>query len=156
MSFSFLAKHRKPAKSEFSIFFLFAGEPRTVCCSPSDCRVFCNNIKTGILDVVRDEGAAIVTDISAGDDGGVGGREKLRQSFFVVDLCLQRCCWCLFNKRQAGSARRLLITYKISKSFYLLTTRCSTMLSTSSAYRKRTACFRSIDPRSFANCPLPC
>lgn len=45
------------------------------------------------------------------------------------------------------------ITYKIWKSFYLLTTRCSSerTILILSAYRKRMACCRSIDLRNFAN-----
>lgn len=101
MPFSFIAKHRKPWRNQNSIFFLFARELRTVRCSLSDCQViFCNNIKkTRDLDVIRDEGAAIVTGISAWC--GKKSSDKVFLSLICASgkgqiwVC-KGCCWCFF------------------------------------------------------------
>lgn len=91
--------------------------------------------------------------------------EKLRNNFFIISLCnrpifvLSFLCANDLLAAHSSTAEEKVegITYKIWKSFYLLTTRCSTeqTILILSAYRKRTACCRSIDLRNFANYLLP-
>lgn len=86
-------------------------------------------------------------------------------SFLVCSLCNggQFLCSTFFMCKQFARSSALSgweekgITYKIWKSFYLLTMRCSSerMILILSAYRKRMACFHSIDLRNFANCLWP-